>query len=109
MCGDNAAIRLCMEITKVPNQFVDGGNIYDVTNAFGGLTLSSDNYESEIRDIAVLPDRDRKMGEHLKRQKQFALMGELGKFAWCARIPRHDSWRDASISAQTFESAGQVI
>ena len=46
---------LVMRITKSPNEFIDGGDIFDGDNTFPGWALSSDNYDDEIRYILISP------------------------------------------------------
>ena len=104
--GRNESIYLGMRITKVPNEFIDGGGIADGANKFPGSTLSSHNYEGEMQDIAILPGRGKQMRGHITHEEQFALMSELCKLMRIARISRHGALYGASISAQTFEAAG---
>ena len=47
-------------ITKVPNEFTDGGNISEGVNTFPGVDLSSDTYDCGIQYNTILPDRGRK-------------------------------------------------
>ena len=82
------AIYLCIRITNVPNVFIGGGDIFDGTDTFPGLTLSSDNYVGGVQDTTILPSRGKKIGEPLTHESKFALRSELGELIRIARISR---------------------
>ena len=72
-------------------------------------TLSSYNYAGEIQDIAILPNREQKVGERLTLEGQFALRSALWKLTRIARIARPATIYDASVSDRLFEANGQAI
>ena len=49
------------------------GGVSDCANLFSGLTLSSDNYDGEIRDITILTKMSNLTGERLTPEDQFAI------------------------------------
>ena len=73
----NRSIYLRMAITKVSNEFFEGGDIFSGANTFSVSTLAPGNYEGKIQDIPILPGRGDQMGERLTPDGQFALRSEL--------------------------------
>ena len=98
-----------MGIKTAPNEFAGDGDISDGDNMCSGLNWSTNNYDIEIKDIAILPDRSKKKEEHLTPGEQFALRSELGKLMRIARISRPDALRGASVQAQTFDEDEETI
>ena len=60
--GDGSTY-LGMLITNVPNEIIQEWGNFGGANALTCLTLSSNNYEGEIRDITISPGRAKKVGE----------------------------------------------
>ena len=77
LSGANRFIRACD--LMAPNEFAEDGNISDGDRTFTGATLSSGNYEGEVRDIAILHRRSKRRGEPLTAEEQCALRSELGR------------------------------
>ena len=98
-----------MEIKRPPNEIVDDGYIFDGSRTSTGATSSPNNYDGEFEIFlfcrAERDERENRLQK--KNNSHYAL--NCGGLLWICRTARPGALRDASVSAQTFETIDEEI